>query len=91
MLKTLPANSFQVHEVAITTTVASILLILPASCLTKVCHRREINNDWATCKQVKQQLIFKLHQKKKNPIIKFNHVTTYKNKLGSSKAISQVN
>nr|ACU18329.1 unknown [Glycine max] len=36
-----PANSLQVHEVAITTTVASILLILPASSFSEIRHRRK--------------------------------------------------
>ena len=47
--KTLPADSFQVHKVAIATTVASILLILPASGLTEVRHRREVHNNWPAC------------------------------------------
>ena len=41
-----PANSFQMHKVTISTTVAGIFLVLPACSLTKVCYWREVNNDW---------------------------------------------
>lgn len=44
----LPANSLQVHEVAISTTVASILFILPASSFSKIRYWREIHNNWPT-------------------------------------------
>jgi len=43
-----PANLLQVHEVAVATSIAYILLILPTSCFSKIRNRREINNDWAT-------------------------------------------
>lgn len=42
----LPADPFQVHEVAVSTTVARVLLVLPASGFTKVRHRRKVDDDW---------------------------------------------
>lgn len=37
------------HEVAVSTTVASILLILPAGGFSEVCDRGEVDNNWTTC------------------------------------------
>lgn len=34
------------HEVAVSTSIAYIFFILPASCLTKIRYRGEVSNDW---------------------------------------------
>lgn len=41
----LSVNLLQMHEVTITTTIASVLFILPAGGFTKICDWREIDND----------------------------------------------
>ena len=41
----LPTNLFQMHEVAIATTIAYIFFILPTCSFTKIRNWREVNND----------------------------------------------
>jgi len=43
----IPANLFHMHEVTVATTVAAVLLKLPAGCFTEVSHRRILQNYWA--------------------------------------------
>jgi len=45
----LPANSLQMHEITVSPTIASVLFVLSACSFTKICHWREIHNDWTTC------------------------------------------
>jgi hypothetical protein len=43
----IPANLLHMHEIAVPTTIAAVLLKLPTGCFTKVSHRRILNNDRA--------------------------------------------
>jgi hypothetical protein len=40
----IPANLLHMHEIAVATTVAAVLLKLPTGCFTEVGHRRILNN-----------------------------------------------
>jgi len=35
------------HEIAISTTIAAVLLILPAGRFTEISHRGKVNNNWS--------------------------------------------
>jgi hypothetical protein len=43
----IPANLLHMHEIAVPTSVAAVLLKLPTGCFTDVGHRRILNNDRA--------------------------------------------
>lgn len=36
------------HEITVSPTIASVLFVLSACSFTKICHWREIHNDWTT-------------------------------------------
>lgn len=53
----LPANLFQMHEIAIPPTVAHILLVLTASSFSEISNRRVLHNNRTSCVESSMQII----------------------------------